>query len=151
MPRRNIMMAAMIPRTGSGKCIRAKVGHGLVFCTWGEPGRGCHSKVNAPKGNGTWNQPLGMSAALKREMAIGRTTKVTTKRETPPYVRTAQHRTTANIALSLPSLLAIRWEMASAYPLTSLISQRQPQINTRGNSSLRSLQNRSYKLPYNLP
>ena len=92
----------------------------MVFCTWGEPGRAVMVKVNAPRAMEPGISLLGMSAALKREMAMGRTTKVTTKRETPPYVRTAQHRTTASIALSLPSLLAIRWEMASAYPLTSI-------------------------------
>ena len=41
----------------SGKCIRAKVGHGYGVLYLGRAGKSCPwVKVNAPKGNGTWNR-----------------------------------------------------------------------------------------------
>ena len=44
----------------------------MVFCTWGEPGRAVMVKVNAPRAMEPGISLLGMSAALKREMAMGK-------------------------------------------------------------------------------
>ena len=43
----------------SGKCIRAKVGHGYGVLYLGRARKSCHGKGKCPKGNGAWNQPFG--------------------------------------------------------------------------------------------
>ena len=92
----------------------------MMFWIWGDPGSASIVKVNAPSAMVAGSSRLGMSDARNSSAAKGYTANATTKRDTPPYVSTAQTSTTAAIACRGPVKRSIPLMIARAKPETSI-------------------------------
>ena len=73
-----------MPTPGAAKPSVPKNCPGMMFCTWGEPGRAVMVKVKMPRAMVPGISRLGMSATRKSSRASGNITKATTNRLMPP-------------------------------------------------------------------